>query len=303
MQHVGAERTFGDVLFKIINYVVFGVFTFLCAYPFYYIIINSISANDLSSMRQINFIPRGIHFRNYLEVLNLDGISRAAFISFARTILGASFTVLASGFLGFMFTQKKMWARKFWYRFVIISMYFNAGIIPIFMTMRTLNLTNTFWVYVIPAIVQPFNIILVKTYIESIPASLQEAAEIDGASVFTIFIRIILPLCVPILATVGIFAAVGQWSAFQDTLLFITDQSLWSLQFLLYTYLNQAQSLAQLVAQTGVGNQAAINAALQQTPLSIQMTISVIVVLPVLLIYPFLQRFFVKGIMIGSVKG
>jgi len=248
-------------------------------------------------------LPRGIHFQNYIEILNLQGISQAAIISLSRTVIGASATVLASGFLGFMFTQKKMWKRQFWYRFVIISMYFNAGIIPIFMTMRTLNLTNSFWVYIIPAIVQPFNIILVKTYVESISSSLQEAAEIDGAGIFTIFFKIILPICTPILATVGIFAAVGQWSAFQDTLLFITDQSLWSLQFLLFTYLNQAQSLAALIQQTGVGNQAAMAAAMQQTPLSIQMTISVIVTLPVLFIYPFLQRYFVKGIMIGSVKG
>ena len=296
------KKSMGDRAFTLALYIGFGIFTVLCAYPFYYLIINSISANDASALRQINFWPRGIHFQNYVEILRLPGISRAALVSVGRTAIGATLTVLASGYLGFMFTQRKMWRRSFWYRFVIITMYFNAGMIPIFMTMRTLNLTNTFWVYIIPAIVQPFNIILVKTYVESISSSLQEAAEIDGAGILTVFFKIILPICKPILATVAIFAAVGQWSAFQDTLLFITDSSLWTLQFLLYTYLNQAHSLAALIQQTGVGH-AAVAAAMRQTPLSIQMTISVVVTLPILFVYPFLQRYFVKGIMIGSVKG
>ncbi|MCL1989188.1 MAG: carbohydrate ABC transporter permease [Firmicutes bacterium] len=292
-----------DRIFMGFVYVFFVLFTLACVYPFWYLLINSISANNLSALRQINLFPREIHLQNYIEILRLPGLSQAATISLARTVIGTAFTVLASGFLGFMFTQQKMWGRSFWYRAVVITMYFNAGLLPIFMTMRTLGLTNSFWVYILPAVVQPFNIILVKTYIESLPPSLQEAAEIDGAGIITIFFRVILPISTPILATVAIFAAVGQWSAFQDTLLFITDQGLWSLQFLLFTYLNQAASLAALIQQTGVGGAGAIAAAMQQTPLSVQMTISVIVTLPILMVYPFLQRFFVKGIMIGSVKG
>ena len=202
-----------------------------------------------------------------------------------------------------MFTQERLWHRKFWYRFFVITMYFNAGLIPMFITMQTLHLTNTFWVYVIPAIVQPFNIILVKTYIESMPKSLQEAAEIDGAGIFTIFGKIILPTAKPILATVAIFSAVGQWNSFQDTLLYITDQKLYSLQYLLYTYINQASSLAAMVRNNGTGAINAMTLATQQTPTSIRMTVSVIVVLPILFVYPVFQRFFVKGIMIGSVKG
>ena len=180
-------------------------------------------------------------------MLQLKGLPLAATVSVARTVIGTAATVLASAFLGFMFTQEKMWKRKFWYRFVVITMYFNAGLIPLFITMKTLGLTNNFWVYILPAVVQPFNIILVKTYIESIPKSLQEAAEMDGAGIIQVFFRVILPNCTPILATVAIFSAVGQWNSFQDTLIYITDQSLYSLQYLLYTYINQANSLAQMV--------------------------------------------------------
>ena len=272
-------------------------------YPFYYLIINTISANDLSANGLITLIPKGIHFENYKQVLQLSGLSTAALISVARTVLGTGLTVLASAFLGFMFTQEKMWGRSFWYRVIVITMYFNAGLIPMFITMKTLHLNNTFWVYILPAIVQPYNIILVKTYVESIPKALQEAAEIDGAGTFKIFYKIILPACTPILATVAIFAAVAQWNSFQDTLIYITDQKLYSLQYLLYTYINQASSLATMVKNStgGALNMAAI--ATQQTPTSIRMTVSVIVVLPILFIYPLFQRFFVKGIMIGSVKG
>ena len=287
-----------DVVFNVINYAVFAIFTIICVYPFYYLVINTISANDLSAAGVINFLPQKLHIGNYVEVLKLNGLGDAALVSLMRTVIGTTATVLASAFLGFMFTQSRMWARSIWYRFIVITMYFNAGIIPMYITMKNLGLTNNFWVYVIPAVVQPFNIILV----ESIPKELQEAAEIDGAGIFKIFGKIILPACTPILATVAIFAAVAQWNSFQDTLIYITDQKLYSLQYLLYSYINQASSLATLVKNsTNIG--AVANLATQQTATSIRMTVSVIVVLPILFIYPLFQRFFVKGIMIGSVKG
>ncbi len=291
-----------DILFKIVNYSIFLLFTFLCAYPFYYLIINSISSNELSSNGMINFLPRQIHFQNYKDVFQLSGLSSAVIVSIARTVLGTACTVMASAYLGFMFTQKKMWHRSFFYRFIVVTMYFSAGLIPMFMTMKLLHLTNSFWVYIIPGIVQPFNVIMVKTFIESIPTSLQEAAEVDGAGVLTVFFKVILPTCTPILATIAIWAAVGQWNSFQDTLIYITDQKLYSLQYLLYIYLNQANSLAALVkSSTNIG--AVADLVTKQTPTSIRMTISVVVVLPILFIYPMFQKYFVKGIMIGAVKG
>lgn len=293
----------GDKVFNVVNYLVFGMFTLICIYPFYYMIINTVSANDLSAAGVINFLPKGVHFDNYKALLELNGLGTAALVSVGKTVIGTALMVLSSAFLGFMFTQEKMWKRKFWYRFVVITMYFNAGLIPMFITMKNLHLINTFWVYVIPTIVQPFNIILVKTYIESIPKALQEAAEIDGAGIFKIFYQIILPTCTPILATVSIFGAVNQWNSYQDTLIYITDQKLYSLQYLLYTYINQASSLAAMVRNSGTASISAAALATQQTGTSIQMTVSVIVVLPILCIYPMFQRFFVKGIMIGSVKG
>ena len=293
----------GDRTFQVINILIFAIFAIICAYPFYYLIINSISANDLSASGKVNFLPHGFQLENYVKVFQLNGLGTAAMVSLGRTVIGTICTVLASVYLGFMFTQQRMWHRKLWYRFMVITMYFNAGLIPMYMTMKTLHLTNSFWVYIIPGIVQPFNIIMAKTYVESIPPALQEAAEIDGAGTMTVFAKVILPTCKPIMATIAIWSAVGQWNSFQDTLIYITDQKLYSLQYLLYTYLNQASSLATMVQQSGGNVSAVANLATQQTPTSIRMTISVIVVLPILFVYPIFQKSFVKGIMIGSVKG
>ncbi len=288
-------------IFNICNYLLFGILTVICIYPFYYLIINSISANDLAASGSIIWFPQKIHFNNYLKVLQLDGLSQAMVISVFRTVIGTTCTVLASAYLGYMFTLRKLWKRKFWYRLFVVTMYFNAGIIPMYIMMKNIHLTNNFLVYILPSVVAPFNIILVKTYIESMPQSLQEAAAIDGAGVYTIFLKIILPLCKPILATVAIFSAVGQWNSFQDTLLYITDQKLYSLQYLLYTYTNQANSIAAMAKN---GSYAGLmNSATQLTATSVRVTVAVVVVLPILFVYPFFQKYFVKGIMIGSVKG
>lgn len=287
--------------FLILIYILFGILTLLCFYPFYYLVINSISANDLAASGKVLWVPQKIHFDNYKQVLSLSGLLTSMLISVARTVIGTFLTVLTSAYLGFMFTQEHLWKRKLWYRFIVVTMYFNAGVIPTYITMQLLHLTNNFLVYILPSIVAPFNIILVKTYIESIPRSLQEAAEMDGASVYQVFWKIMLPICKPILSTVAIFSAVGQWNSFQDTLLYITDQKLYSLQYLLYTYINQANSIASMAKN---GNTAGLaNAATRLTGTSVRVTVAVVVVLPILFVYPFFQKYFVKGIMIGSVKG
>jgi putative aldouronate transport system permease protein len=291
-----------DRLFSLFWYTIFALFALLCIYPFYYIFINTISSNTLSEKGVILFLPHGIHFKNYKDALKIKGLFQALKISVLRTVIGTILTVVASAFLGFMFTQEKMWHRKFWYRFVIATMYFNAGIIPWYLTMQNLHLTNNFWGYILPAIVSPFFIILTKTFVESTPHELQEAAEMDGAGILTFFFRIMIYIIQPILATIAIFAAVSQWNAFQDTLLLVTDNKLYTLQFILYQYLNQASSISSLINNSS-GSAMANSVAQLQTATSIRMTVTIITVLPILLIYPIFQKYFVKGIMIGSVKG
>lgn len=297
------QSSIADILISSLIYTLYTLFALLCIFPFYSIIINTISANDLSARGDIVFYPQQIHFQNYLDVFKIPGLWDAAIISLGRTLIGTTLTVGASAFLGFMFSQEDMWGRKFWYRFTIITMFFNAGIIPWYLTMRSLHLTNHFLAYILPTIVAPFFIILVKTFVESTPKELQQAASIDGAGVMTIFFKVILPISKPILATVAIFAAVDQWNSFQDTLLLVTDSKLYSLQFILYNYINQASSLSTMVNLQNAGSTAMATLATKQTTTSIRMTVTIIVVAPILLVYPIFQRFFVKGIMIGAVKG
>jgi putative aldouronate transport system permease protein len=302
-QKIKIQSSASDMTISVITYVMFTLFALICIYPFYYVIINTLSANDISAKGDVIFYPIKMHLQNYKDVFKIPGLWNATLISVGRTVIGTLLTVGTSALLGFMFTQQDMWARKFWYRFTIITMYFNAGIIPWYLTMNTLHLTNNFLAYILPTVVSPFFIILVKTFVESTPKELQQAAEIDGAGIMTFFWAIMLPIIQPILATVAIFAAVNQWNSFQDTLILVTDNKLYSLQFILYQYINQASSLAKMMNLQNTGAMALQSIAKQQTTTSVRMTVTVIVVAPILLIYPIFQRFFVKGIMIGAVKG
>ena len=295
----------GDRVVIVITYIVYAIFAFVCAYPFYYIIINSISANNLSERGRVLFWPMEIHFKNYSRMVSIPGLLQAAKISVLRTIVGTAFTVITAAFLGYMFTRETLWKRKLWFRFVAVTMYVNAGIIPWVLSMRNLGLANNFWGYIFPMVVQPFYIILCKTYCESVPRELQDAAEIDGAGTLRVFTSIMLPVITPILATIAIFAAVNQWNSFQDNLLLITNRhdELDTLQYKLFQYISQANSLKALVSNTTNSNAVMAGLATAATATSIRMSVTVVVVLPVMLIYPFFQRFFTKGIMIGAVKG
>lgn len=298
------KLTTGDIVFNILNYGFFLIFTLSCIFPFYYLFINTISSNDLVSRGMINFIPRGLNLDNYVNLVKSNEIGQAFFVSIGRTLLGTALMVMASAFVGYLVTKQQMWHRKFWYRFLVITMYFNAGTIPWYLNMSMLGLTNNFMAYIIPGIVAPYNIILVKTYIESIPAELEESAFMDGAGYWTIFRKIIWPLSMPILATIAIFGAVGHWNSFTDSLILMQNApELYTLQHRLYLYLTTSSNIGALM-NGGVSSSAAEG--IMQTALNakvIKYTVSMVSIIPILLVYPFMQRYFVKGIMLGAVKG
>ena len=298
--HKNIYRTsVGDQIFNVINYVVYTLFTIICIFPFYYLFINTISDNDLVVKGLINFIARGIHFGNYAALLNVSDLMSSFIVSVTRTVFGTALMVAASAFIGYLVTQQEMWGRKVWYRFIVITMYFNAGLIPWFLNMQMLGLTNTYWAYIIPGTVAPYNIILVKTYIESIPKELEESAKIDGASHIRIFAQIIWPLSKPILATIAIFGAVGNWNSFTDSLILMSSKpELYTLQHRLYIYLNQASNLSALMQSGGSVSDSAVKSALSGKV--IKYTISMVTVIPILVVYPFMQRYFEKGIMLGG---
>ncbi len=296
------KRTKGDIIFNIINYTVYILFTLICVFPFYYLLINTISANELVRTGQIKLYPIGIHFKNYIALANVNNLGSSVMVSVARTVIGTATMVLASAFVGYLVTKRNMWGRRFIYRFLIITMYFNAGLIPWYLTMSMLGLTNNFWGYIIPGIVAPYNIILVKTYIESIPAELEESAFVDGAGYFTIFRKIIWPLSKPILATIAIFGAVGHWNSFTDSMILMSGKpELYTLQYRLYIYLSSTSNLSALMNSGGAVNKSILDAALNMR--TVKLTVAMVTIIPILLVYPFMQRYFEKGIMIGAVKG
>jgi ABC-type glycerol-3-phosphate transport system permease component len=291
-----------DRILDVFLILLYGAFTIMCIFPFYYIFINTISNNNMVATGRITLIPHGFHINNYINVLKLKTIAPAAFISLSRTVVGTLITLIAASFPAYAFTRGEFWHRKFFYRYVIVIMYFSAGVIPIFLTYRLIGIYNTFWAYVLPALVTPFNLILCKTYVESMPPSLEESAEIDGAGYIRRYLFIILPLCKPILATIAVFAAVGQWNSFMDTVLYIKDARLFTLQYILYNYLNEANAIIEIM-RSDPSAMANTDISSLLTPTTVKYTISMVTVMPILVVYPFFQKYFVKGIMIGAVKG
>ena len=297
------KRSINDIIFDILNYAFFIIFTLICVFPFYYLFINTISDNGLVSKGLVNFYPRGLHIKNYIALKDVNGLGMSFIVTLARTVIGTIVSTVASGFVGYLVTKKEMWHRKIFYRFMIINMYSSEGLIPWFTTMQMLGLTNTFWAYIIPGIVSVYNIIMVKTYIESIPAELEESASIDGASYMTIFVKIIWPLSKPILATIAIWCAVGHWNSFQDSLVLMSGApKLKTLQERLYIYLNQSSNLAASMGTATTGLSETQRQQMLNTK-SIQYTVAMVTAIPILCVYPFMQKYFVKGLMLGAVKG
>ena len=290
-----------DKAFFGITYTVFGLLALICIYPFYYLVINTVSRNDYVDLGVVMYRPIGFHIQNYINIFKLDNVANSMFISVSRTVLGTFLPVLFTTILAYLFTKEHMKHRKFLYRLTIITMYFSAGMIPIYMNIKMLGLLDNYWVYIIPGLIRVYNLVLVKTFIESLPAALEESAQIDGAGYVKRFIHIILPLSKPILATVALFSAVSAWNSYMDTLLYITDSKLYTLQFTLYEYLNQAPAIASSI--NSMTDTSMLDRATQISTTSVRNTMAVVTIIPIICVYPFIQRYYVQGVMIGAVKG
>ena len=287
-----------DVILKIIVALFVTGFTIMCFYPFYFIVINSISSARAVG-QGVYLWPRELDLSTYRSLFERPDIGQAFLISGLRTGIGTLVTLISCSILGFAFSKRHMFLRTLLYRILVATMYISAGLIPWYITMRTYNLQNTFALYILPFAVNAFYVVLLKTYFEQLPDSLEESAEIDGAGIFIIIFRIILPMAKPILATVAVFSAVMQWGAWQDAFFLVTDRNLLPMQLVLYNYLMEAERLASVMRQGG----RAIGVVPSISPETIRLTAIVVTVSPVLLVYPALQRYFAKGIMIGAIKG
>lgn len=292
-----------DIVFPIVNGVVLCILMFVTLFP----VINTvaISFNDgIDAVRGgIGLWPRQFSMEAYKSLLS-DKLTYNAFgISVARTVITTLLNLLFTSMLAFSLSRREYILRKLITLAVVLTMYVNAGLIPNFLLIhRTLRLSKTFWVYIIPTMFSCFNMIVIRTYILGLPEALAESARIDGANDLRIFWQIIFPLCTPVLATVALFVAVGSWNQWFDTQLYNgSKKNLYTLQYLLKMKLATSMNTTN-AANTSVDALAATSAS-KSTPVTVRCAITVVSALPILMIYPFLQRYFVTGMVLGGVKG
>ena len=283
-------------IFNVFNILFFLVIITLCLYPLWYIFVQSLSSGPLA----VNAVAWPINFtlKNYADIFKSGDVPHAFLISVLRTSIGTACTLLACMLLGYLFSKEDMPLRKVMYRILIITMYVSGGLIPTYLVYKAYRLTNSFLVYILPAVVDAYYVILIKTYVEQLPISVEESAMIDGAGTMCIFLKIILPMYLPIVATIAIYASVGQWNSWFDNHIYaISNKKILTLQYMLYRYLQEAESIVRELKERDPG------AAVPITPRGVRMTVTMITVVPVLCIYPFFQRYLIKGLMIGAVKG
>ncbi|WP_139903062.1 carbohydrate ABC transporter permease [Clostridium thermarum] len=296
----------GDRIFNIFNAIFMLALVVVTLYPFLNTL--AISFNDASdTMRGGIYIwPRRWTLFNYESIFANGYVYRAFFVSVARTVLSTVLNLFFTAMLAYTLSRKEYVFRKFITVVFVLTMYFNAGLIPGYFLIKRLGLINSFWVYVIPSMIGAFNLIVIRTYIKSLPDSMVEAAKIDGAGEFKIFMQVIFPLCKPVLAVVGLFVAVGAWNTWFDTFLYNSSkQHLSTLQYELMKVLATSMSTS-ATASAVQGSIAARSGGSQLsnsvTPQSIRAAITIVAATPILLVYPFLQKYFVVGINVGSVK-
>lgn len=287
------------LIFDIFNHINLIGFTLITILPFYYVAIYSFSTPAEAAKKGLFFWPQQFTLVNYTKILDKVDLLGPSFISVSRTVLGTLIMVMATSLFAFLVTQKALPFRKLIFRLVVVTMYIDAGIIPKYLLMDKIGLTNNFLVYIIPTAIVGFNLILVKTYMESIPESLEESAKIDGAKPLQVFWRIIFPLCKPILATIAVFGAVAQWNQWFDNFIYADIPELKTLQLVLLGFLRDLSASQLSAADVASGNFTVAEISTK----SIQMTITFIVTIPILIVYPKMQKYFVSGIMIGAVKG
>jgi putative aldouronate transport system permease protein len=273
----------------------------MMAYPFYYAIIISFNDGKDALRGGIYLWPRVFSLENYKAVLRIDYIYTAAMVTLLRTLAGTISTLTFTGLFAYSLSHRNLRFRRFYMTAMIVTMYFSGGLIPYYMTLKFLGLMNKFLVYIIPGLLNAFYAIIMMSFFREIPDSLEEAAKIDGAGYLSIFFRIIIPVSAPLLATMALFVGVYHWNAWSDAAFFITSKSLKTLSFVLISLINQTEAAAQLAQTGGMGSLAVKQSAIVGETL--RPAAMIIVVVPIILVYPFLQRYFVKGIMIGSVKG
>lgn len=289
------------VLFHSLNTLFMVFVIIIMVYPFWNTI--AVSFNDAQDSLKggIGLWPRKFSTYSYETVFSNRLMFTATVNSITRTLLATVLGVFVSSLIGFVLSRPEFLIRKFATQYFLITMYVSAGMIPTYFLMKDLHLLNNYWVYILPGLISVFNIVVIKSYIQGLPESLIEAAKVDGAGYFRIFAQIILPVCTPVLATIALWCAVGAWNSWFDTFLYNSgEESLTTLQY-------EMMKLLSAASNTGKGDstlgQSAGAVSQSVTPTSMRAAVTVVAAVPILIVYPFLQKYFVKGATLGAVKG
>lgn len=291
-------RTPGEWVLDIVKVVFLAFVVVVTVYPFWNIFIISINDATDAIRGGLYFLPRKLSLSSYAEILGRSTFLASIKVSVGRTLIGTPIAVLVTAMLAYPLSRKDLVGRKFWNLLFVFTMYFGGGLVPYYMVLKGIHMLNTFWVFIFPMMMSVYNMILIRSYIESMPDSLFEAAKIDGANDLVVFVKMVIPLSKPILMTVALFVAISQWNSWFDAYLYTSDQALKPMQSILVEILNQYQ--------TGASTSQAMSnakAGVTVTPDSIRMAATMVATLPIIMVYPFVQKYFVKGIMLGAVKG
>lgn len=290
------ERSVSGTLFDIGNTLFMLAVLASMLIPFIYVVSYSLSTPSMLKSGLVLF-PTGFTLDSYKKALEDPAVLKGAGISTLRAVIGPALMLFITSMAAYVLTRSELGGVKWFRKYFIFTLYFSSGIIPMYLLMGYLQLKGTFLIYILPSAVSVFNLVLIKTYIEALPKELEEAAVVDGANDLRLFFQVIFPICTPVFAAVVLFECVNQWNAFMDTQIYNTmSPNLFSLQYVLYNTLNQFNSLEQLKEQ----GQTQIYSI---TPQTFKMAITVITVLPIACVYPFLQKYFIKGLLVGSIKG
>ncbi|WP_426451882.1 carbohydrate ABC transporter permease [Paenibacillus sp. S-38] len=290
-----------DKVFDVCNIVFMVCLMIVTLYPFVNMLAVSFNDANDSIRGGIYLWPRLWTLENYDYIFSEASIYQATLISVLRTVLGTVISVFCTAMLAYTLTRPDFVLRKFLSMAFIFTMYFSGGLIPGYLLIKGLGLTNSFWVYILPAVIGVFNLIVIRSFIEGLPEGLLESARIDGAGEFATFLQIVLPLTIPALATVSLFVAVGQWNSWFDVFLYnSSNENLSTLQYELQKILQTTNTSATSAADQFASAQGNVTFV---TPTSIRATMTIIASIPIILVYPFLQKYFVKGLTVGGVKG
>ncbi|WP_233530907.1 carbohydrate ABC transporter permease [Paenibacillus alkalitolerans] len=287
------ETSLGSRIFDTANVLFMIVLSFTTIYPFLYLLTLSLSPNDVSFV-QIRIIPERVTFNNFIQVLNYDYVIKGFLNTLQRTVLGTVLTVSVTIAAAYVLAKSYFPHRKFWTVLIIMTMFFNGGLIPTYLLIKNLGLMNTVWALTLPIMVNAFQLIIARNFMMSIPEELEEAAKIDGAHEMYILWRIVIPLSMPIIATLGLWNAVNHWNQWFDSLIYMTERDLDVLQVVMRRIVLQGQM--DLVSETPINDT-------RGNPETIKAATVMVTTIPIILVYPFVQKYFVKGMMVGSIKG